>query len=516
MTDTLKDWLIKLEQNDLLLRVTDTTPINQIARIVDHNYRKATLFEHVHGYDMPLVANTFSNREMIKLALETDEAGLFDELEARMKRLIAPVAVTDAACQEIVVRGGDVNLADMPLHLQHEFDGAPFISAGVVVARDPERGVINLGIYRLMYRGRNETGIDVTGPTKLKHYYEVAHARGEPLEVAVVIGLPTLDIMAALASSPLDIDEYHVLGGFRGEAAELVQCKTVDLPVPANAEIVFEGVIGAEGWVIDEGPYGEFTGTYGSGMKWNPTVTVNAITRRKDAVFHSATHGGNHPGWTDIYVLFCLIELDLYKALKQAGIDVRGVRVVPAGLCNWAVASIKPLTQGDARNALTLMLAASKQAMPKYAVVVDDDIDIFDDEQLYWAMSWRSQPHEDTLILTDMKAVTLDPSLPTSMPPVTTSKMGIDATIPIGRNRADFERCYPAVFEPGVADQTAIEPAALDERLLDVIARHGPCYFYDILNTLSGVEHRLILESFGRIRERQLLDRDEVGRYVVR
>ena len=84
---------------------------------------------------------------------------------------------------------------------------------------------------------------------------------------------------------------------------------------------------------------------------------------------------------------------------------MRGVRVVPAGLCNWAVASIKPLTQGDARNALTLMLAASKQAMPKYAVVVDDDIDIFDDEQLYWAMSWRSQPHEDTLILTDMKAV---------------------------------------------------------------------------------------------------------------
>ena len=248
MALTLKDWLDTLERHDLLSRITQETPVNQIAGIVDRNYRKATLFERVSGYGMPLVANTFSNREMIKLALDTDEEHLFDELDARMRRLIAPVEVTQAPCQEVIVRDAEVNLADLPLYLQHEFDGAPFISAGVVVAKDPERGVINLGIYRLMYRGRNETGIDITGPTKLKHYYQLAYERGEPLEVAVVIGLPTLDIMAALASSPLDIDEYDVLGGFRGEPAELIQCKTVDLRVPANAEIVLEGVIGPQGW----------------------------------------------------------------------------------------------------------------------------------------------------------------------------------------------------------------------------------------------------------------------------
>ena len=211
-----------------------------------------------------------------------------------------------------------------------------------------------------------------------------------------------------------------------------------------------------------------------------------------------------------------MIELDLHKALRQAGIDVRGVRVVAAGTCNWAVACIKPITKGDARNALALMLSASKQAMPKMAVVVDDDIDIFDDEQLYWAMTWRCQPHEDVMILENMKAVPLDPSLPSTMPPVTTSKMGIDATIPIGRNRADFERCHPTPF---VADtpqrHNGLSAEQLDTQMEEMIRNRAPVYFNDILTEFSGVGHQTILESFGRLRERKLLDRDAAGLYIL-
>jgi len=327
-----------------------------------------------------------------------------------------------------VKTGDDVNLASLPLHLQHELDAAPYISASVVVAKDPNIGVYNIGVYRMMYRSRNRTGVDVTAPHKLRHYYQQVCEAGKPLEVAVALGLPTLDIMASLASTPLDEDEYELLGGFRGEPVELVKCKTVDLLVPANAEMILEGVMQPHGWVSDEGPYGEFTGTYGSGLKWNPTIEIKTITHRKNAIFHSATHGGRYPGWTDIHVIFPIIELDIYKALRTAGIDVVAVRIVAAGTCNWGVASIRPRTKGDARTALALMLSAPRQSMPKFAVVVDDDIDIYDDEQLYWAMTWRSQPHEDTMILTDMKAVPLDPSLPSQMPPVTTSKMGLDAT----------------------------------------------------------------------------------------
>ncbi len=516
MAETMQAWVRKLEQADLLHRVSDEVPIEQLASIIDENHTRATMVEHIAGYDMPLVANTFSNRDIIKLALDTDEEHLLDELDRRLAQRIAPVEVSEAACQEIVHSGDDVNIAALPLHLQHTLDAAPYISAGVVVAKDPVRGVNNLGVYRMMYRSRNETGIDVTAPHKLRHYYQQACESDSPLEIAVVLGLPTVDIIAALASTPFDIDEFGVLGGFRGEPAELVKCKTVDLSVPANAQIVLEAELQPGGWIADEGPYGEFTGTYGSGLKHNPTVRIKAITYRQDAIFHSATHGGLYPGWTDIHVIFPMIELDLHKALRQAGIDVRGVRIVPAGTCNWAVASIKPITQGDARNALALMLSASKQAMPKIAVVVDDDIDIFDDDQLYWAMTWRCQPHEDIMILENMKAVPLDPSLPSTMPPVTTSKMGMDATIPIGRNRADFERCHPTPFKPDIAQRhSGLSDAELDTQMEEFIRARGAVYFNDILTEFHGLGHQTILESFGRLRERNLLGRDSAGLYLL-
>jgi 4-hydroxy-3-polyprenylbenzoate decarboxylase len=516
MAKTLRDWILELERNGLLHRVGEEVPIEQLASIVDQNYKKATLFERIAGYDMPLAANTFSNREMMKLALGAEEASFLGELERRMGARIPPVKVKEAACQEVVIEGEDVNLAALPLHLQHELDAAPYISASVVVARDPQRRVPNIGIYRLMYRTRNQTGVDVTAPHKLRHYYRLACESRTPLEVAIVLGLPTVDLLASVASAPLDVDEFEVLGGFRGEPVELVRCRTVDLHVPANAQIVLEGEMQPHGWVSDEGPYGEFTGTYGAGMKRNPTINIKAITRRRDAIFHSATHGGKHPGWTDVHVIFPIIELDLHRALRQAGIDVRAVRIVPAAACNWAVASIKPLAKGDGKNALALMLSASRQAMPKFAVVVDEDIDIFDDEQLYWAMTWRSQPAEDVLILEGMKAVPLDPSLPSTMPPVTTSKMGLDATIPIGRDRRAFERCHPTVYRPDASRKHArLSPDQLEARMLELITREGPCYFHQILDEFNGLGHRPILEAFGRLRERNLLGRDEVGRYVL-
>jgi len=149
-------------------------------------------------------------------------------------------------------------------------------------------------------------------------------------------------------------------------------------------------------------------------------------------------------------------------------------------------------------------------------VVVDDDIDIFDDEQLYWAMTWRTQPHQDVVILENMKAIPLDPSLPTSMPPVSTSKLAWDATIPIERDRADFARCYPTPFTPDMPRKRGpMAEAALDEHLLKFIADAGSCRFQDILTEFHGAGNREILESFGRLRERQLIGRDSVGRYVA-
>ena len=516
MAKSLRDWIEVLEANDLLYRVKEEVPIQQLASIIAQNTQKATLFENIADYDMPLVANTFSNRDMMKLALETDEEHIMQALDQRTERRIDPVYLDSGPCQEVVITADDVNLAALPLHFQHDLDAAPYISASVFVSKDPQHQVHNMGVYRMMYRKRNETGVDVTAPHKMRKYCQQAFEKGQPLEVAVLLGLPTIDIMSCMAPSPFDVDEFEVLGGFRGEPVELVKCKTVDLYVPANAEIVLEGEIQPVGWTEDEGPYGEFTGTYGAGLKWNPTVKIKAITHRKNPIFHSATHGGMYPGWTDVHVIFPIIEHDLYKAMRSAGIDVRAVRVIPAAACNWAVASIKTLSAGDSKNALALMLAASKQAMPKFAVVVDEDIDIFSDEQLYWAMTWRTQPHEDMMILRDMKAVPLDPSLPSTMPPVTTSKMGWDATIPVGKNRADYAPCFPLPFDADAEVQRAgLSEAELESEIVSFIKSNAPCHFNDILKGFNGNKHRAILEAFGRIRERDLLGRDEDGRYVL-
>ena len=513
MAKTLKDWLDELEAHDLLARVSHQVHVNQLATLIEQNHRQATLFEDIQGYDLPLAANTFSNRAMMALALGCQEDGILAALTEKRQARIAPVVVAEAPCQEIVVAGEDVNLAALPLHLQHELDGAPYLSAAVMVARDPQRGVNNLGIYRMMYRGPNETGIDVTAPHKLRHYYQQACELGRPLEVAAVLGLPAIDMMAALASTPLDEDEYEVLGGFRGEAAELVACHSVDLCVPANAEMVLEGEMLPTGWITGEGPYGEFTGTYGGGLKQNPTIRIKAVTKRRDAIFLSGTHGGHHPGWTDMHVLFPMIELDIHNALVQAGIDVRAVRALPASSGMWAVASIKSMFRGDGKNALALMLAASKQAFPKIAVVVDEDIDIFDDEQVTWAMTWRAQPDQDLMILRDMKAVPLDPSLPSSMPPVTTSKLGFDATVPVGRDRADFAICRPTeIASPGRRPDLAA--AEFDTALNDFIGRE-PVFFQALIEEFGGDNLRALLESFGRLRQGDLLGRDDSGRYIL-
>lgn len=443
---SLRDWLRTLEAHDLLVRVRDEIDVHHLAAATAANYTKASLFERVRGYDVPVAANAVSNRRMLALALDTTEAGLVPELEERLRHRVKPTRAGDGPCQEVVLTGDDVDLTRFPIHLQHELDGGPYITAGVLVARHPRTGVPNLGIYRMMFRTRRETGVDVTAPHKLRRYYQLAVDARRPLEVACVLGLHGADLLAAVATAPEDVDEYEVMGALRREPVPLVKCATIDVEVPADAEIVFECEMPPDGWVEDEGPYGEFTGSYG-GLKRNPVLRVKAITHRRSPVFLSATHGGYRPGWTDFYLLVPLFELTIGNALRAANIDVRAIRFHPGSSGMWVIFAIKQWSAGDARNALHLALAASNQNFPKYAVVVDEDIDVFDDEMVYWAMTWRTQAHEDVQVFTGMKAIPLDPSLPSEMPPVTTSKMGIDATIPLGRERFRFEVCKPPFMD---------------------------------------------------------------------
>ena len=242
------------------------------------------------------------------------------EIAKRFSNPVDPVMVDSAPCQDVVYKDDEVDLTKFPLFHHHPKDGQAYLNDTNVVSRNPENGLIDQGIYRFMYRSKNETNVDMRNAT---HRARIAAkdyaAKGKDMPITVLIGGPTLDKLASMMSNP-DSDDWAVMGGFYKEPCKLVKCLTNDLTIPANAEIVLEGrIITSEGWVHDEGPYGEYTGTYGGGLPHNNRFVVDCITHRKDAIYQYATIGGLHPGRTDMSAFQPAIEGDLHAALiKQA------------------------------------------------------------------------------------------------------------------------------------------------------------------------------------------------------
>ncbi len=225
-----------------------------------------------------------------------------------------------------------------------------------------------------------------------------------------MLGGPTIDKISALVGVTTDTDDFEVLGAFYGAPAKMIKCETIDVMVPANAEIVLEcELMALEGLVYDEGPYGEFTGMYGGGIKHNYRLKVKAMTYRKGGIFQHCTIGGLHPWYTDNMLQLPAIEADLFNGLKQGGIDVREVRCPLGGLSNIAYAKINPLGAGDSKQALGIMLTCSKQGLPKIAMVFNTDVDIWDDQAVLAAMAYRYMPDKDTVRLDGLNTMTVDP-----------------------------------------------------------------------------------------------------------
>ena len=198
-----------------------------------------------------------------------------------------PAEVTsDGPVKEVLKVGDEVDLTDIPIPFQHRKDGGPAISRPELPLSKDEEGRRNVGCYRLMYRTPNETGIDLVSPSDMRFTYQRALDRGESLPIAIAIGTGIPEILSAAYKAPPGFDEFAVAGALYGEPIPLTKCATVDLEVPASAEIVLEGEISADGWTIDEGRYGDFTGHQCS-IRWNPVFKVKAITHRKNPIFQT-------------------------------------------------------------------------------------------------------------------------------------------------------------------------------------------------------------------------------------
>jgi 2,5-furandicarboxylate decarboxylase 1 len=502
---SLSEFVSDLEKAGMLVRIAEQRRVDELPQIMEDHPTTAVLVESIKDCGFQFLANAYSNHDQYAWAMGCPKPQVGLQMVERASHRIAPVMVHTAPCKEVILIGDDVDMTLLPMFLHHERDGQSYSDDNLVVSKDPETAIPNWGFYRSMFRAKNERSFDMTCTShRSRINANKAAAMGKNLEIAVVIGGPTLDKLAALKGFPPDVNDFEVLGSFYGEPAKMVKCETVDLEVPANAEIVLEcELMALEGWTHDEAPFGEFTGMYGGGMKHNVRAVVKAMTFRKGGIFQYATIGGGHPWFTDNMLQLPALEADLFGALKDSALNVLEVRAPASGLSNIAYAKIRKQGPGDGKQALAVMLGASKMALPKCAYVFDADVDIWDDNEIGWSMAFRFDPIRDTIIIPGMNTMTVDPTIPSTDPPGTISKIGFDCTIPAGPayTPSEFERSAPFILGEPPAD---ITPMSQDEIAagMESFIQQQPRSWKEILTTFHGQTYSDIYRAFGSLRHR--------------
>jgi len=479
---------------DELERIEQPVELADVAAKLDGNAR-AVWFSRAGGAE--LAGNVAGSRSRLALALDSPR-DLLAEVRRRLAVAQEVIEVREAPVHA-VVETAEADLTALPVHLQHGFDGAPYISSAMDVTRDPASGLTNVGIRRLMLRGRREAGVDLNAPSDLRAIYQAAAQRGERLPIAFAVGSHPADHIAATMRVPGD--ELGLLARLRAAPLAVVKCVTSDLRVPADAEYVLEGYLDERGYAEPEGPYGEFLGYYGA-LKANPVFHLTAITRRRDAVFQSSTISGRTLSRTDTAQLNALrAEVTAWRALESAVREVRAVYATPAagGAFNMRV-SLRQRVPGEARNAIAAVLGCL--ANVKHVFVVDDDVDVYADEQMEWALATRFQAARDLVLLEGLRAMPLDPSLGGAR---TGSKAGFDLTLPFGARR-------------GIEATTPQPPRYEGRRFESVEAAlaDGPKFFVELMSALGSRDGREIVRELERLRRTGGLGRDDEGRYVYR
>jgi len=431
--EDFRGFLRRLEENQELTRIQKPVDARHISSLVAQA-KQALFFENVGGFDFPVASGVVGTRRRIALALDCPETVVGKKFNEGISHPIPSKRVKDGPCKEVILKGDEVDLTRLPIPLLHEKDGGPYISGGVVSSVDPEYG-LNIGMYRMMFRTKNETGIDLVSPSDMRRYYERALEKGKPLDIGIAIGVHPFEMLSASYKAPIGMDEFAIAGGMHGEAVSLVPCETVNALVPANAEIVLEGQILPIGWTADEGRFGEFSHIQGD-LKWNPIIRIKAITHRKDAIFYAL-----HMPWENDWLSGPATEAAAWRVLKEASVEPVAAYATPGGCCYWEiVASIKK-RPGEGKNALLALLSLAEVKM---VIVTDDDINIFDPVELDWALTFRVQADRDVIVISGARGKHIDPSMRAwtyskdALP--TTAKLGIDATIPEGIPRKRYER----------------------------------------------------------------------------
>ncbi len=442
MFEDIRGYLSFLESKEQLLRVQDEVdPRFEIAagaRKTSDIGGPALLFENVKGFPgWRVLAGLFATRKLVALGLGISEEQLLERYMTLEERRILPEEVKTGPVKEICWKGDDIDLRRLPIVTHSEKDVGPYVTIGIQIAKDPESRARNVSIHRMLLLGKDRLSLWAPADHHLGRMILKAEENGKGLEVATAIGVEPALVIGSQAKVPFGVDEFHVAGGLRGGPVKLTKCETIDVEVPAFAEVVIEGVTIPHERVPD-GPYGEYPGCY-SDAKQAPMVQVTAITMRRNPIYQTALTG--MPVTENHTLIECANAAIVHREVKKIVPEVKAIHLTPGGTFrHHVVVSIKKRSQEEARNVILGLLSLGIGL--KQVTVVDDDIDIYDPLDVEWALSTRMQPDRDIIIIPRLACSTLDPSVPL---PRTTAAWGIDATTPI----EERERFYK-VKVPGV------------------------------------------------------------------
>ena len=438
------EFIEKLEKAGELKRIKTQVDadleIAEILRRVMYSNGPALLFENVKNHDMPVLGNAFGSLKRLEIGLETSDfteigqrivdmtkmdipAGLFDKI----KKLPELAKMTDIV-PKLQKSGPVTELFDdspsfekLPILKTWHKDAGRFITFGLVATKHPDTGIRNLGVYRMQVLDKTHAIMHWQKHKRGAHHYDMKKDAGQKIEVAVVIGADPATVYSAVAPVPEGLDKYLFAGIVRKTGIKTVKCKTVDLEVPANAEIVLEGYVDPSD-IRMEGPFGDHTGYYTPPEPY-PVFTLTGIMRRQKPIYLTTIVG--KPILEDAFI-GKVIERSFLPLIRMFQPEVVDFSMPAAGwFQGMAIISIKKRYPGQARKVMMGLWGLGQLALTKIFIVVDDDVNVHDMDDVIWAVTTRADAARDVMIVDHTPTDTLDPASPLLN---LGSKLGIDAT----------------------------------------------------------------------------------------
>jgi len=429
-TADLRRWLSYLAARDrLAIAKEGRSLVDELSAISKKLERDQTvLFPRPDGHDIPVVTNLFTTRGSVAEAIGVKEDILLDRFQEAARKPLPCREVSQGPVQEIVHRDKIDLLKLLPIPKHNELDSGPYITAGLLIARNPRTGVQNVAIHRCQVSGPDRIGILLL-PRHTLNYFRMAEEAGDALDIAIVIGIHPVCLLASQAIVALDEDEMEIAGALFGQPIDVVKCKTNTVRVPADAEIVIEGRILPK--VREpEGPFGEFPQYYGPRAD-REVIQVDAVTHRRQPIFHTIVGGG----FEHLILGAVPREATLLQHLQRSFPNVLDVRLPRGGTCRYhLVVKINKVSDGETKN--IIMGAFGGHYDIKRVVVVDPDVNIDDPDEIEWAIATRFQADRDLLVVSGAQGSKLDPSSRNGI----SAKMGLDATKPIDAEPLAFKR----------------------------------------------------------------------------